>query len=1091
MKNTKRKNKNKLLSFGSKTILLVFVLTSISSIPALGVDFITKKQYEADKSVYQDYPLKILFQKLQTSQGLEKRKIVNTIILKQVFDPDMRAKVEAGRLEYKKTFGIIKEISKEHLKVWVPEAEGYFDFYLGIDQIPLTNEQNYQVGPSNIGRYAAIIYSLDDRVYQVEISFLPAAPTGLYVKRENNKNILGWNPPSAIRQPYGYKVFINEEPFEQVKETVVKVPRTSGQVDQYTVKAVYKHGSSFIDSEASDVQIDQITAKEMQQELLAWETYDRIILALNPSQWQKAEKILYENQQLLIQNLNPERKKSTEQLIAFFREIDEGDRLSQITPGSIQKLESAVMFYRRAEKKAESLPAAIDVAFIPRLKVNENQERIAKLQTRQNQLLAVTTHDRIINALNPSQWQTAETLLYDKQQFLNENLDDEHRSNIRGLVAFFREIDEGDRLSTATPASTKNIESALMFYQRAEEKAQALPAAIDVKFITRRKIDQSQEQIARLQARQAQQLAVATYDRIIAALNPSDWQTAEALLYDKQPFLSQNLDATRKQNIDYLVMFFKAIDTGDRQNATMPASIKKIESALKSYQQAAKIAQTLPAGIDVAFIPRLKIDESKGRLAQVQTQQKQLSADETYDRIIAALNPAQWQAAQTLLFENQQFLSEHLGATRKQHSDQLIAFFKEVDEGDRLEQAAPESIQSLESALMFYRRAEQKAQALPADIDVAFIPRLKINESQERIAKLQRRQKELLAVETYDHIVAALNPSEWQAAETHLYEQQQFLSEHLDEARKQNIAGLMVFFKEIDEGEQLEQAAPESVQKLESAVKIYRRAEQKAKALPAEMMDVAFIPRLKIDQSQARIAQLQSQHKDQLAVETYDRVVAALTPADWQTAETLLYENQPFLVRHLDEKRKQNTLGLAAFFKEIDEGDRLGQATPESTQNLESALMFYRRAEQKAKALPAGIDVAFIPRLKINQSQGRIAQLQSLQKDQLAADTYERIITALNPSQWQDAEKRLYENQQFLEQHLDEERKQNIIGLVAFFREVDEGDRLGQAAPGSMPNLESALMFYQRAEGTRKAAFSDSNLRPYHHGPQSFPMAGC
>jgi len=809
--------------------------------------------------------------------------------------------------------------------------------------------------------------------------------------------------------------------------------------------------------------------------LLAGETYDRIIVALNPSQWQDAEKLLYNNQQLFSQNLSPERKQNTDQLVAFFREIDEGDRLSKITPESIQKLESAVMFYQRAEKKAKALPVDIDVAFIPRLKIDENQERIAELLAEQNLLLAAATYERIIAALNPSQWQTAETLLYDKQQFLSENLDEEHKANTRDLVAFFREIDEGDRLSTATPASIKNIESALMFYQRAEQKAKALPPGIDVAFITRLKIGASQGRITQLQAQQEELLAVATYDRIITALNPSEWQTAETLLYDNQQLLNQHLDTGRKQNTDHLVAFFKEIDEGDRLGQATPESIQKLESALMFYQRAEQAAKALPSGIAVAFIPRLKINESKGRIVRLQSQQEQLSADETYDRIITALNPSEWQTAETLLYENQQFLSEHLDAERKQNTDQLVAFFKEIDEGDRLGQATPESIQKLESALMFYQRAEQTAKALPSGIVVAFIPRLKINESKGRIARLQTQQKELLAIETYDRIGAALNPSDWQTAEKLLYDNQKYLEQHLDQGRKQNAAGLMAFFMEIDEGDRLSKSTPESIQNLESAVMFYQRAEQKAKALPAAI-DVQFIPRLKIDASKGRIARLQSQQKELSATETYDRIITAINPSQWQDAEKLLFENQQFLDQHLDQERKQNTVGLIAFFREVDEGDRLSKSTPESIQNLESALMFYQRAEQKAQALPAAVDVGFIPRLKINAGKGRIAELQARQKQDLAVQTYDRIITSINPSQWQDAEKLLFENQQFLNQHLTGERAQNILGLIAFFGEVTAGDGFSNATPESIHNQESALMFYQRAEQKAQALPADIDV---------------
>ena len=184
-------------------------------------------------------------------------------------------------------------------------------------------------------------------------------------------------------------------------------------------------------------------------------------------------------------------------------------------------------------------------------------------------------------------------------------------------------------------------------------------------------------------------------------------------------------------------------------------------------------------------------------------------------------------------------------------------------------------------------------------------------------------------------------------------------------------------------------------------------------------IDVLFIPRLKIGESQQRLARLQSRQKELSAGETYDRIIAALTPAEWQTAEKLLYDNQPFLSEQLDAERKQNIARLSAFFAEIDEGNRLGSAMPASLQNLEAALQSYQLAETKAKTLPAGIDVLFIPRLKIGESQQRLARLQSRQKELLAGETYDRILTALNPAEWQTAEKSLYDNQQFLSEYLD------------------------------------------------------------------------
>ena len=195
-------------------------------------------------------------------------------------------------------------------------------------------------------------------------------------------------------------------------------------------------------------------------------------------------------------------------LSAFFAEIDEGDRLGTATPDSVQNLKSALMFYQRAENKAKTLPAGIDVLFIPRLKIGESQQRLAQLEIRQKELVAGETYNRIITALNPSRWQDAEKLLYDNQQFLSEHLDQERKQNTARLSAFFAEIDEGDRLSRATPESIQTLESALMFYQRAETKAKSMPAAIDVMFIPRLKVDESQHRIAKLKAPEKELVAV-------------------------------------------------------------------------------------------------------------------------------------------------------------------------------------------------------------------------------------------------------------------------------------------------------------------------------------------------------------------------------------------------------------------------------------------------------------------------------------------------------------------------------------------------------------------------------------------------------
>ena len=385
------KSKTKFLTGSYRFILLVFFLVCLDYSPAFPVDFITQKEFVAEKSAYKDYPLKILFKKLAESDASTKREIRNVIILKQVFDRNMQEKVEAGVVKYKKPYGIIKEISKDNLRLWIPETDSYRDLYVGIDRIPLENINNFKITSSNIGKYASIVYTLDGRIYKIKIDFELSVPAGLYVKREGNENIVGWDEPAAAQKPSGYKVFINREPFKTVEGTVVRAPRTKGQVDEYYVKAIYKHGVSFLDSEASDVQLDEITAKEINQELLAGETYKRIMASLNPAESEKASKLLYDNQQLLTEHLDQERKENTEVLIGFFRNIDEGDRLSLEKPETIRNLETALSFYKRAEQKAKALPASIDVLFLTELKINENLNRKALLETRQQELLAAKT----------------------------------------------------------------------------------------------------------------------------------------------------------------------------------------------------------------------------------------------------------------------------------------------------------------------------------------------------------------------------------------------------------------------------------------------------------------------------------------------------------------------------------------------------------------------------------------------------------------------------------------------------------------------------------------------------------------------------
>ncbi len=385
---SKKYIKSKFMSCSYKLILLVFFLTCLDNMPAFSFSFTTKEEFATEKSAYKDYPLRILFKKLNQSTGPEKREIRNMIILKQVFDRNMQDKVKAGVIKYNEAYGIIEDISKDKLKLYIPETVSSKDFYLSIDRIPLENYDNYKITESNINKYASIVYTLDNRIYKINISFQIAAPTQLSVKRVNNKNIIDWNEPLTAQKPSGYKVFLNGKPYKTVEDTTVKVPITKGKVDKYYVKAIYKHGSSVIDSDASDVIFDQIAAKEKKDKLLATETYNKILDGLNPAEWEDARKLLYDNRRFLAQQLDDDPKANTEKLIGFFREIDTGDQIIIDQPLTADNLASSLMFYERAQQKAEALPDSIEVAFIAQLKINENNNLRSKLEAEKQELLA-------------------------------------------------------------------------------------------------------------------------------------------------------------------------------------------------------------------------------------------------------------------------------------------------------------------------------------------------------------------------------------------------------------------------------------------------------------------------------------------------------------------------------------------------------------------------------------------------------------------------------------------------------------------------------------------------------------------------------
>jgi hypothetical protein len=842
--------------------LCAWLVIGFGGLTAEAVEFVSQKEFRAVESAYKDYPVQMLFKMLDEGNAMQRKEIRNMIVLKQVFDSTMREREERGLFSYDRAFGIVKEISGDKLKLWVSERERHQEFYLGIDRIPVVNKHLYKLTESNIGRFALIAYTMDDRIYKLEINFELAAPDGLYVKREGEQNIVGWQEPEGPVKPYEYKVFINGTLFSKADQTFVQVPRKEGKVDQYSVKAIYKHGKSFVDSIDSQVLKDEITAKELAQAKLAEDTYNQIVAMMTPVDWEQGKNLLYTNQQLLSDYLDAPRKAKASDLTFFFKDIDGGDQISGLQPVTTGNLYMALTFYQRAEEKAGALMPDVDVQFLPRLKINQNagqKELLAQKNEKQN---ALDTYDQIVAALTPQGWEGANTRLYENEQLLVDNLDPERKANVTGLIEFFDDINEGDRISGMAPVTLNNFATAMTHYKLAEQRAKTLPASLGVLFIAQLKINDTEQQTSLLQKKSQETMAMETYERVVSKLTPLEWESAKTLLYDQQQLLTEHLDPTRRGTTATLSKFFSDIDSGDRLGMQQPETTENLDMALSFYRHAEEKAKTLPADVSTQFIVQQKMNENAQRMALLQKKDSERLASEIYEQILSKLNPMEWEGARSLLYDKQQMMTASLEQERVSIVLMLAEFFTDIDSGDRLSGQQPETTENLDMALSFYQQADEKAEKFPGEVNAQFIAQLKLNEMAARKTSLQEKEQALLAKKTYDRILLALNPSEWTAGRDLLYDQQAFLIDHLTGDDKSNTIGLVGFFKDIDGGDQLIAEGSETMRNLQTAASFYQRADGKARNFPGSI-DVVFISELKLSDTNSRIASLQEQQEIQ------------------------------------------------------------------------------------------------------------------------------------------------------------------------------------------------------------------------------------
>jgi len=247
---------------------------------------------------------------------------------------------------------------------------------------------------------------------------------------------------------------------------------------------------------------------------------------------------------------------------------------------------------------------------------------------------------------------------------------------------------------------------------------------------------------------QQKRLAEETYGRVVTSLTISKWEKAKKLLYDNQQFLKRNLGDVRKYNVIKLTDFFHNIDKGDKLSERKPETMENLHLALKSYQAAEQKAKKLPAGIDVLFITQLKIRDINSRKGVLEKTSQEVLAKETYDKVILALNPSDWESAKNLLYEKQILLTEHLGEELKTNALGFIEFFRDIDGGDRLSGAQPETLRNHESALTFYQRANKKSEGFPPDVDMSFLSQLRINQTANRIAEMEKIRQEAMTAKS-------------------------------------------------------------------------------------------------------------------------------------------------------------------------------------------------------------------------------------------------------------------------------------------------------------------------------------------------------
>jgi len=809
--------------------------------------------------------------------------------------------------------------------------------------------------------------------------------------------------------------------------------------------------------------VDDITAGEIERIAYARREFDLVLSGLTPSRWEDSRDLLYDNEQLFFEHLEGDSKTHAMDLIAFFRDIDAGDRLIGKTDIRKQDIDGAEKHYVDAEKKAKTLPPSMAVMFLVRMKTHAVSEKRAAIERDRQMRLAAQDFDKILADLTPSGWENAKKQLYRNEVVFKENLEGQRKTDALNLIQFFRDIEEGDRILGQKGATRRDVDIASEMFNRAGDVAKLLPANVNVQFILTARTREISEMNRRLDRKQQTALAESSFEDVISGLTVSNWEASREMLYANEGLFSEYLAGKPQRDARNLVEFFRRIDDGDRIAQKTDATVQELDGAMALYDNAGKTKKQLSGGIEVQFIVILKKSAVALKKDELQRRQHRLAANQMFDNALADLTPDNWKQSRDQLYANETVLSENLEGIRKTDALILIAYFRSIDKGDRTITTRGHTLEGLEAAVTHYTAAGEIAKGLSSTVDVDFLTSQKLASGATRTAQLQTTERQDIANERFNDALANLTPKKWEQSREILYANETLFSEHLSGNRKTDALTLIALFQAIDAGDRTIETRGQTLEGVEAAMTHYTAADDLARQL-SSAVDVRFLTTRKLTAGTTLTANLKTAKASDIANDRFDNVLADLTPGKWEQSRDLLYANETFFSEHLSGNRKTDAVILIAYFRSIDEGDRTMAARGNTVEGVAAAMTHYTAAGEKAKGLSSAANVRFLTALKLDAGAALRAELQQGEQRRVADATFAEVLAALRPETWQQSRDLLYANEQMLSEHLDSTKERDALTLIRFFRDIDEGDRQLVSGSPSIAELEAALRFYRRAE---------------------------